>query len=177
MTALRTRSFGAALALAATTLFTGAASAEQVQVTIETVAPADGVFLTPLWVGFHDGSFDVYDRGAAISAGLERLVEDGNTAPFSDEFTVGAPTGAQATLAGPGGPIPSGDSASGIFDLDPSVHRYFSYASMVIPSNDAFVANGNPLAHRVFDPNGNWRAARRPSASRHRTPAPTRTAW
>ncbi|MEM1250677.1 MAG: spondin domain-containing protein [Acidobacteriota bacterium] len=161
MTSLRTRTFGpraaaAALALAATSLFTTSAFAEEVQVTITTVAPADGVFLTPLWVGFHDGGFDVYDRGAAISAGLERLVEDGNTGPFSDEFAAASATGVQSTLAGPGGPIFSGDSATGIFDLDPAANRYFSYASMVIPSNDAFVANGNPLAHRVFDTDGNF---------------------
>ena len=28
---------------------------------------------------------------------------------------------------------------------------YFSYASMVLPSNDAFIANGNPTANMVFD--------------------------
>ena len=27
---------------------------------------------------------------------------------------------------------------------------------MVIPSNDAFVANGEPVAHRVFDESGNF---------------------
>ena len=38
--------------------------------------------------------------------------------------------------------------------MDPSVNRYFSYASMVIPSNDAFVANGSPVAHPIFDDSG-----------------------
>ena len=143
----------------ATTVLAAAAfpaTADEIQVTIQTVAPADGVFLTPLWVGFHDGAFDTYNRGEAITPGLERLVEDGNTAPFSDEFSAAAASGSQATLVGPNGPIFSGDSATMTFDLDPATHSYFSYASMVIPSNDAFVSNGNPLAHRVFDPNGNF---------------------
>ena len=34
--------------------------------------------------------------------------------------------------------------------------RYFSYASMLIPSNDAFIANGSPLAHPVFDASGEF---------------------
>ena len=47
------------------------------------------------------------------------------------------------------------------FDLDGSLpsSRYFSYASMVIPSNDAFIANGNPLAHAIFDASGDFLGA------------------
>ena len=37
--------------------------------------------------------------------------------------------------------------------------RYFSYVSMVIPSNDAFVATGNPRAHRVFNRGGHFHSA------------------
>jgi len=46
-----------------------------VTVTIENLAPMGGTFLTPVWVGFHDGGFDLYDNGAAVSAELERLAE------------------------------------------------------------------------------------------------------
>ena len=38
-----------------------------------------------------------------------------------------------------------------MFDLDPMNNRFFSYASMIIPSNDAFIANGNPQEFEVFD--------------------------
>ena len=62
------------------------AQAAEVQVTIENLAPATGNFLTPFWVGFHDGTFDLYDVGAAASAELERVAEDGNTAPLADGF-------------------------------------------------------------------------------------------
>ncbi|MEM7355207.1 MAG: CHRD domain-containing protein, partial [Acidobacteriota bacterium] len=43
------------------------------------------------------------------------------------------------------------------FNLDGSAAvRYFSYVSMIIPSNDAFIANGPPTAHRVFDTSGEF---------------------
>jgi len=47
------------------------------------------------------------------------------------------------------------------FSLDPLApgNRYFSYASMVIPSNDAFIANGNPLAFEIFGPGGEFLGA------------------
>ena len=40
---------------------------------------------------------------------------------------------------------------------DPNSNRYFSYASMIIPSNDAFVANLNSRAIEIFDRAGNFR--------------------
>ena len=49
---------------------TAASGQTSVTVTIENLAPANGGFLTPVWVGFHDGGFDLYDRGAAISPEL-----------------------------------------------------------------------------------------------------------
>ena len=57
-----------------------------VKVTVENLAPENGTFLTPAWIGFHDGGFDSYDGGAAASAGLERIAEDGNPAGLSMEF-------------------------------------------------------------------------------------------
>ena len=41
-------------------------------------------------------------------------------------------------------------------DPNSASSQYFSFASMVIPSNDAFIANGDPMAHSVFDENGNF---------------------
>jgi hypothetical protein len=44
------------------------------------------------------------------------------------------------------------------FALDPmaSTSRFFSYASMIIPSNDAFIANGNPMAIPIFNAMGHF---------------------
>ena len=54
--------------------------------TIVNNAPENGVFLTPVWLGFHDGTFDLFSSGESASASLERLAEDGNTAPLSAAF-------------------------------------------------------------------------------------------
>ena len=136
--------------------------AQEVSVTvrIENLAPPNGNFLTPFWVGFHDGSFDIYNIGAAAGAGLESLAEDGATATLSAEFLASGAGTVDGTIVsgGPIPPLPPGENTRMTFSLDPNSANslYFSYASMVIPSNDAFVANGDPMAHRVFDDNGNF---------------------
>ena len=33
-------------------------------------------------------------------------------------------------------------------DLDPSIHRYLTFGSMVVPSNDAFIGNNSPCHGR-----------------------------
>ena len=137
----------------------------QVTVTIENLAPENGVFLTPSWVGFHNGNFDTYDRGVAISPAFERLVEDGNTAPLSEEFLASGNGIVDGTIAGlegdAAGPIDPGETVTATFTLESTdaTSRYFSYASMIIPSNDAFVANGDPLVREIFDADGNFLGA------------------
>lgn len=137
-----------------------------VEVEVTNVGPGGGVYITPLWVGFHDGSFDSYDGGLGVQEGLERVAEDGNTAVLSADFLGGytyidAGTNARVltsqttgrvdgTIASPSGPPPiaPGETVSQQFTIDAGgSNRYFSYASMVLPSNDYFIANGNPLAH------------------------------
>jgi hypothetical protein len=133
---------------------------QTVTVTIENLAPSNGGLLTPFWVGFHDGTFDIYDSAAPASSELERLAEDGNAGPLSAAFVAGGGGATDATVA-PGGPFAPGDSTSMNFVLDGSQpeSRYFSYAAMVIPSNDAFIANGDPQAHMIFDGAGNFLGA------------------
>lgn len=128
----------------------------QVTVSIENLAPENGTSLTPLWVGFHNGEFDTYDRGEAATPGLERLAEDGNAAVLGDEF-VASGDGSEAGVVGDA-PIAPGATVEQTFTLDSeaSESQYFSYASMILPSNDFFVANGDPLAHQIFDDEGNF---------------------
>lgn len=134
------------------------ASAFEVKVTVENVAPEGGVILTPMWVGFHKGQFDSYDGGVSVDGfpGMEQIAEDGNFMPLSNDFNLQVPMGVDGAVFGTNGPIFPGESAELTVEINPDYHRYFSYVSMAIPSNDAFVANGNPLAHRVFDTNGNF---------------------
>jgi len=141
-----------------------AASAVTLKVSIENLAPQNGTLLTPLWVGFHDGGFDIYDRGVSLDLfpGTESLVEDGDTQQISERFTVVGSGMVQGTILGIEGanvgPIDTGEVASLFLEVDPTLpsSRFFSYASMVIPSNDAFIANGDPTAHPIFDEAGNF---------------------
>lgn len=148
------------LALSIGCLTATASSAALITVIVESLAPPDGNLLTPMWVGFHNGGFDLYDIGASATPGLERIAEDGNTAPLSGEF-LGSGAGTIDGVVAPGGPFVPGSSAMMNFNIDGSQpsSRYFSYASMVIPSNDAFIGNGDPIAHQIFDGAGNFLGA------------------
>jgi hypothetical protein len=145
------------------------AATAPVQVTVQNLAPTNGIWLTPFWVGFHDGNFDSFSQGQPASAAVERVAEDGSTGQITAAFAGTGFGAGQATLLGtgvpgqPGAPpvIGPGTSATSFFNLESSDprSRYFSYASMIIASNDAFVANGNPLAHSIFDGGGNFLGA------------------
>jgi len=145
--------------LGAGLLCCGLASAAEIRVTITNLAPANGTFLTPVWAGFHDGSFDLYDIGTPASLAVERVAEDGDTGQLMTDFAASGAGNAQGTLGG--GPIAPGSSVSMSFLLDgmSGMSRYFSYASMIVPSNDAFIANGNPLAFPIFSPGGTFLGA------------------
>ena len=144
-----------------------AANLKTVRVTIENLAPVDGTVITPLWVGFHNGSFDSFDVGGFASDAIERLAEDGNTQPISQAFSNSGFGSQQATLLGTGLPgggppvIAQGTTASEVFTLDGDLDtsRYFSYGAMIVPSNDAFIGNADPVAFRIFDDAGNFLGA------------------
>ncbi len=143
---------------------TSPASAVTVKVSVTNLAPTNGTLLTPTWFGFHDGSFDIYDRNVSLDLfpGTENLVEDGNIGPISNRFNNAGAGTVQGTILGTGGanagPIDVGETATLQVEVDSTLasSRFFSYASMVIPSNDAFIANGNPMAYPLFDDLGNF---------------------
>ncbi len=137
------------------------ANTTPVRLSIKNTAADGGTFLTPVWVGFHDGTFDSYDSGSPASVAIERIAEDGTVADLISEFAATTPSGQDAVVLNPdgfdGAPVyEPGSVSTEVFNLNPSTQNYFSYASMVIPSNDAFIANGNPLAYRLFDENGTF---------------------
>jgi hypothetical protein len=144
--------------------FAAVVSAAEVQVTIENPQTAGQFFFTPVWLGAHDGNFDTYDGGALASGfpGITEIAETGDAMVLSDRFETEQPGGAQLTAASVVGdgdaPVYSpGESNTFSLDVgDETVNRYFSYASMVVPSNDLFFANGNPTAHELFDIAGNF---------------------
>lgn len=129
-------------ALAALSL-SGIAQASDLKVTFTNLTPAGGVGVAPLWVGFHNSSFDAFDLGTAASLGIERAAEDGNPTQLGSIFAATAAGGVQGVL--PGGPAFSGDTRTLTFSgLDlAGANRYFSYAAMVVLSNDFFTGNDN----------------------------------
>ena len=142
------------------------ASAVEVVVTITNQSKTRGVFLTPVWVGFHDGGFDLFDPGvpAEPNGGLERVAEDGELATIRAEFAAspsGQAGGSDGAVFAPGG-FPGApvfdpqETASAVFDVDPAFGQYFSFLSMVIPSNDAFIGNDNPMRFEVFNDEGEF---------------------
>ena len=136
-------------------LLAGSASGQTVSVTFENLLPTGGLAFTPVFQSFHDGSFDLFDNGSPASLGLEEVAELGSTGTLASEFAIAAPNGVSATSAG--GPIVGGGSVTTDFTItNPADARYFTFASMVVPTNDLFIGNGNNLAFEVFDANGNF---------------------
>ncbi len=147
--------------------FTSITSAQSsIRVTVENLQPNDGFFLTPFWVGFHDGSFDYFNAnvGEMASGSLESLAEQGDVSGLFGDFAAAQPSGVDGVITGPNGfgsgagqppVLDPGEVASLVLDADPG-NRFFSYGSMVIPSNDAFIGNDDSMAFEIFDGAGNY---------------------
>ncbi len=144
-----------------------AAQALTLKVEVENIGPDGGVSITPVWVGFHDGSFDSYNPGEPAEFGLELLAEDGNTDQITEDFNnnltyINSSNESETVLSSQmgqrvdgtlgGGPITPGNKVSGVFEVVDTndSNRYFSYASMILPTNDYFIANGNPIARDLL---------------------------
>ena len=126
----------------------------QIQVVVTNLSSADGSLLTPVVVATQNGIYDQFDVGSAASESIERLAEDGTTGPrIAAALGSGGVGEAQATA---GGPLAPGESRELTFFADPTdpLTQFLSYASMVIPSNDAFIGNDDPLELELFDDNG-----------------------
>lgn len=135
------------------------ASAQDIEISIENLATADGFFLTPLWAGLHGADFDLFDVGSAVTPGLEALAEDGIIGDLSMEFAQGGRLEFDplANPAGFGGaPVldPGEMASSTLTPINPVAYQYLSFASMLIPSNDAFIGTDAPI--RVFNPDGSF---------------------
>jgi hypothetical protein len=166
--------------LGSTVLIPTRVEALSLKVELEILGPPGNGALTPLWVGFHDGNFDTFNPGDSASSGIELIAEDGFSGLESPEalaaigvnlslinnlnggisnvFSSAIPTGVQGLVTAIPlvGTLP-GQSPSTIFRVDPSQNRFFSYAAMFFPSNDAFVADLAPL--ELFDVAGNFLGA------------------
>jgi len=155
------------LAIAAVSALGAGAHADVISVSIENTMGGDSFFFTPFWISASNGGFDSYNTGATAAdfAGITQLAENGNTAPLSNAFAAspaGAAGGAQATVTatafdGDAPVFSPGESTTFNLDVgDSSINRYFSFASMVVPSNDLFVGNDDAFAYELFNAAGNF---------------------
>jgi hypothetical protein len=134
----------------------GAAQAAlvSVRVSFTNVAPANGIAFAPLHVGFGQGLFDAFNAGAVATAPIVSVAEGGSGSAWQPAFMAAEP---QATrgVVGAGGPVLAGVTRTLDLTVDTAVNRFFTFGSMVIPSNDHFIGNDSPTEYQVFDAGGN----------------------
>lgn len=100
--------------------------------------PYNGI-LTPVAWATHDERVSLFEIGEPASVGLERLAEDGNAQPLADALSAFIGNGVgTAAVEGSGGIGAGGEFA---FTVTPTTtYPYLSLASMIVPSNDTFMA-------------------------------------
>ena len=149
-----------ALSLLAFATFASAAHADtvQVRVTVQSLASANGVALSPFTVAFHDGSFNAFTTGSAANVGVQNIAESGNGTAYLSAFNSAYAHGVSGAIIattngfGPGIYLPTG-WGSQTFTLDTAQNGYFNFGAMVVPSNDRFV--GNAAGIKLLDGAGN----------------------
>lgn len=146
------------LALAVTGIGAMSAQAATVQITVTNNQAEGGLSITPLYTALHDGTFDAFDLGGTASPGLELIAETGIPSTVAAERRAVDPDSVPLVLASPSGPPPvqPGESVSGTIEVNTSSALYFTFLSMLLPSNDHFIGNDNPLAFQIFDDAGNF---------------------
>lgn len=146
----------AAPALLALTPSTAAAQTRTVRVTVENLAPANGVSFAPLRVGFHNGTYDAFNTGVAGNPAIVSIAEGGSGSAWFPAFAAADPTATLGTVSStPAAPLQPGVSATADFTIDTATNPFFTFAAMVVPSNDLFVSNDDPQEYRLFDAAGN----------------------
>lgn len=128
--------------------------------TVTVAAVQNDVITTPLggvYHATHNDDFSFFDPtgGNSATSGLETLAEDGSPSALVTETEGGSNVTSVGAAAPSEPPISPGESVE--FDVTPdSDHRYMSFASMVVQSNDAFIApTGDGI--RVADESGELR--------------------
>ncbi|MDH3209556.1 MAG: PEP-CTERM sorting domain-containing protein [Burkholderiaceae bacterium] len=151
------RSFKSITAAALAVGLTSAAQAAQVQlkVTVENRAPANSVAFAPLRVGFNSGTYDSFNAGGTASAAIALIAESGSGSAWFPAFAAADPTATLGTVGTFPPPLLPGVAASEVFSIDTDTNPYFTFAAMVVPSNDSFIGNDSPTQYKLFDNAGN----------------------
>jgi hypothetical protein len=144
--------------LAVSLIAAAGASAQpvQIRVSVQNLAPSNSISFAPLRVGFSSGTFDAFNNGQTATAPIISIAEGGSGSDWFPAFTGAEPNATLGTVVGmPAGPLLPGATATSIFTVDPSINRFFTFASMVVPSNDHFIGNDSPTEYNLFDSAGN----------------------
>lgn len=136
------------------TLGAAQAALVNVRVSFTNVAPSNGIAFAPLHVGFGQGLFDSFNAGQAATAPIISVAEGGSGSAWQPAFMAAEPLATRGTV-GAGGPVLAGVTRTLDLVVDTAVNRFFTFSSMVIPSNDHFIGNDNPTEYQVFDAAGN----------------------
>ncbi len=138
----------------------GSAAIVNLTITIENLAPTNSVSFAPTRVGFHNGTFDPFMIGATAQAAIVSIAEGGGGDAWFPALAAADPNSVSGSVVANGGPaVPAGNAgglsntASKTFRIDTNSQGFFSFANMVVPSNDLFLGNDSPLG--LFDSNGN----------------------
>ena len=131
-----------------------AANADTVRITatVESLVPMNSVSYAPFRVGFNNGTFDSFDLGSVATAPIISIAENGSGSAWFPAFAAADPTAVLGTV---GGLLQPGETASASFMVDTINNAYFTFAAMVVPSNDFFIGNDSPTEYRLFDNAGN----------------------
>jgi hypothetical protein len=129
------------------------AELRQVTVTVTNLAPANSVSFAPLRFGFNNGSFDAFNIGQIANAATISIAEGGSGSDWFPAFAAADPT---AVLGSTMGALTPGASfTTRTFLVDTTLNPFFTFAAMVVPSNDFFIGNDDPMEYRLFDTAGN----------------------
>ncbi|WP_284215491.1 spondin domain-containing protein [Agaribacter marinus] len=153
----KSRSLLGGLFMAALLSVSAFGNATMLRITVENNAEANGLSFTPLYTAFHSASFDAFDAGGTASAGLEALAELGQAMPIAGERLAVDPDSMGGVIFPDAGmrPLFGGESGSRVFDIaDPASNMFFTFLSMILPSNDTFF--GRDDAIQLFDAAGNY---------------------
>lgn len=130
---------------------------QQLRIQVQNLQGPGGYYFTPLFFGFHDGTTDLYNTGDSAGdnnnpSAIQALAEGGNAAGLASLF------GENGLVTSPGGfagaPVfDPGEITTVIFNAS-TANRFFSFASMLIPTNDVFFGNDDPTSIEVFSAGG-----------------------
>ena len=145
--------FRAALALSA---FAAAQAAHAVPVlvtvTVQNLVPANSIAFARLHLGFGNGSYDAFNIGQVAGAGIVSVAEGGIGTVWQANFAAAEPSATRGVIGA--GQLLPGQSQSATFTVDPAVNKFFTFAAMVVPSNDFFIGNDNPTQFSLLNASG-----------------------